>query len=250
MSFVREISSEISKVISELRKALSMESLDFLVAQSEVRDLGGTRVVIKRFTSEVGLLKWLPPAILLRASYPFALIPKERFRRELRFMEFSDWRGFRVPKILSADENELVVTREFVEGYPLRCDRHTDAARLGSVLGEIHSKGFCMGDVKPTNFIVSDDVPYVIDAEQSTPFREDLGSWDLAVAAFFIAFTSYMDTEKFRDLFEEFSKSYLNHGGSKSSYCDILSPRNAVMITFMPLPNILMLSEVRKNYCY
>ncbi|MEM1961902.1 MAG: hypothetical protein QXY48_02250 [Sulfolobales archaeon] len=249
MSFVREISSELNKVIAELKKALSMESLDVLIAQSEVRDLGGTKVVVKRFTSEIGLLKWLPPAILLRASYPFALTPRERFKREKRFMEYSGWQSFRLPKIYSVDEEELVVVREFIDGLPLKCDRLDDVVILGRVLAEIHSKGFSMGDVKPTNFLVSSGVPYVIDAEQSTPFKYELGSWDIAVAAFFIALANYVEVSKFRELFEEFSKAYLQFGGSEESYCELLSPRNAVVITFMPLPNTFVLYEVQKSYC-
>ncbi|MEM2006912.1 MAG: hypothetical protein QXG17_05520 [Sulfolobales archaeon] len=249
MPFVREISSEINKVIAELKKALSIENLDILIAQSEVRNLGETKVVVKRFTSEIGLLKWLPPAILLRASYPFALTPRERFKRETKFMDYSGWQRFRCPKIYSVDEEELVIMREYIDGVPLRCDRLADVVILGRVLAEIHSKGFSMGDVKPTNFLISSGVPYVIDAEQSTPFRDELGSWDIAVAAFFISLSSYVEVTKFRELFDEFSKAYLQSGGSAESYCDLLSPRNAVMMTFMPLPNTLILSEVRKSYC-
>lgn len=249
MSFVRDISSEISRVIAEIRKAFSIETLDVLVAQSEVRSLGQTKVVVKRFTSEIGLLKWLPPAILLRTSYPFALTPRERFRREMKFMSLGEWRGFRVPRVISVDEDELVVVREFIDGEPLKCDRWTDVVTLGRVLAEIHSRGFSMGDVKPTNFLIGGGEPYVIDAEQSTQFRSDLGGWDLAVAAFFIALSNYMDTTRFRELFEGFSEAYLRHGGPKDSYCDLLSPRNAVMITFIPLPSTLILADVRRTYC-
>ncbi|MCS7099506.1 MAG: hypothetical protein RMH84_00265 [Sulfolobales archaeon] len=249
MSLIKEISSEINKVITELRKVLAAESLDILIAQSEIREVGGRKVVVKKFTSEIGLLKWLPPAIFLRASYPFAIAPRERFKRETKFMEFGEWSGFRVPRILSTDEVELVVVREYVEGEVVRCDRVADVRTLGKVLAEVHSRGFSLGDVKPTNFLISGSVPYVIDAEQSTRFREDMGSWDLVVVAFFISLASYMGTEKFRDLFGEFSESYLKSGGSRESYCGIISPKNAVMLTFMPLPNVLALSDVKKAYC-
>ncbi|MCX8185138.1 MAG: hypothetical protein RMI56_03640 [Sulfolobales archaeon] len=249
MSLVREISSEVSKVIAELRKVFAIENLDFLITQSEIREIGGKKLVIKKFTSEIGLLKWLPPAILLRASYPFTITPRERFKREVGFMEFKDWSELRVPKILSVDESELVITREYIEGKIVRCDKLADVRILGRVLAEVHNRGFSMGDVKPSNFLISGSVPYVIDAEQSTQFREDMGSWDLAVAAFFISLASYIDTEKFRKLFNEFSNSYLEAGGSRESYCDILSPKNAVLLTFMPLPNVLVLSDVKKTYC-
>ncbi len=249
MVFAREVSEEISRIIAKIRKALNVETLDILIAQSEVRDLGGVRVVVKRFSSEIGLLKWLPPAIFLRASYPFTLVPRERFKRELRFMTFEGWQGFRVPKIVSVDEEELVVVREFVEGEPLRCDKPEDAATLGRVLAEVHSKGFSMGDAKPTNLLISGGVPYVVDAEQSVPFREDWGGWDLAVAAFFISLVNYAEVSKFRELFGELSRAYLKSGGSRNAYCEILSPRNAAVIAFMPLPHVLALSEVRREHC-
>lgn len=249
MSLLKEISSEIGRMLSELRKALSVENLDVLIAQSEVKEVNGLKVVVKRFTSEIGLLKWLPPAIFLKASYPFALTPKERFEREIDFMSFSNWEKFRVPKILSADRENLTITREYVEGRSLSCDKRDDVATLGKILAEVHSKGFCLGDVKPTNFIVNNEAIYVIDAEQSVRFREELGSWDLIVATFFISLANYMKFDVFHELFTEFSRSYLDSGGSIRSYCDMLSPRNAVLATFIPLPNLVEISNTRRRYC-
>ncbi len=249
MSLLKEISSEISRMISELRKVFRVESIDVLIAQSEVREINGVKVVMKKFTSEIGLLKWLPPAIFLKVSYPFALTPKERFEREMRFMSFSGWEGFKVPRILNADHENLIVIREYVEGEPLSCDRRDNVVALGRILAEVHSKGFCLGDVKPTNFITNREAIYVIDAEQSVYFREELGSWDLMVATFFISLANYMNIDMFQELFEEFSRSYLESGGLMRSYCDMLSPRNAVLATFIPLPNLVVISNIRKKYC-
>ncbi len=249
MTITRDLPAEIGRALARIRKALGVESLDFLIAQSEVEDVGGTKVVVKRFSSEVGLLKWLPPALLLRASYPFALAPRERLRRELEFMRFGGWRGLRVPKILSVDEGELIIVREFVEGEPLRCDRPEDVAVLGRVLAEVHGRGFSMGDVKPTNFLLSQGTPYVVDAEQSAPSRDDWNSWDLAVASFFVSLTNYAETSRFRELFGELSKAYLDSGGNRRAYCEVLSPKNAAVIAFMPLPHLLALTEVRRELC-
>ena len=249
MSAFRELSSEVDRVLSELRRALSIEGLDSLVAQSEVREEGGVRVVVKRFTKEVGLLKWIPPAVFLRASYPYALAPRERFSREIRFMRFQDWAGFRVPRILSVDEDELVVVREYVEGRYLDCGRVEDVVRLGSVLAESHSKGFSLGDVKPTNFLVSGYSTYVIDAEQSTQFREELGSWDIAVAAFFIAISNLVRVREFSEHYTAFSEAYIKEGGFTRSYCGLLSPRNAVLLAFIPLTHLAAIAEVHRNLC-
>lgn len=236
-------------MLSELRKVFRIENIDVLIAQSEVKEIDGVKVVVKRFTSEIGLLKWLPPAIFLKVSYPFALTPRERFEREMKFMGFSSWEGFRVPKIFNVDHENLTVVREYVEGEALNCGKRDDVVALGRILAEVHSKGFCLGDVKPTNFITNRETIYVIDAEQSVHFREELGSWDLMVATFFISLANYMNIDIFQKLFEEFSRSYLDSGGSIRSYCDMLSPRNAILATFMPLPNLVIISNIRKRYC-
>jgi len=249
VSTFKGISSEVDRVLSELRRALSIKSLDSIIAQSEVREEGGVKVVVKRFTKEVGLLKWLPPAVFLRASYPYALAPRERFSREIRFMRFQDWVGFKVPRILSVDEDELVVIREYVEGRYLDCERVEDVVRLGSVLAESHSKGFSLGDVKPTNFLVSGDSTYVIDAEQSTQFREELSSWDIAVAAFFIAISNLVRVREFSEHYTAFSEAYIREGGSTRSYCGLLSPRNAVLLAFIPLTHLAAIAEVHRNLC-
>jgi tRNA A-37 threonylcarbamoyl transferase component Bud32 len=249
VSTLRGLSSELDRFLTELRRALSIEGLDSLVAQSEVREEGGVRVVVKRFTKEVGLLKWLPPAVFLRASYPYALSPRERFGREVRFMTFQGWEGFRVPRVLSFDEEELVIVREYVDGRYLDCGRVEDVARLGSVLAESHRKGFSLGDVKPTNFLVSGGSTYVIDAEQSTQFREELGSWDIAVATFFIALLNVARVREFGEYYAAFSEAYVGGGGSISSYCDLLSPRNAVMLAFIPLTHLVTVVEVQKGFC-
>jgi tRNA A-37 threonylcarbamoyl transferase component Bud32 len=249
VSTLRGLSSELDRFLTELRRALSIEGLDSLVAQSEVREEGGVRVVVKRFTKEVGLLKWLPPAVFLRASYPYALSPRERFGREVRFMTFQGWEGFRVPRVLSFDEEELVIVREYVDGRYLDCGGLEDVVRLGSVLAESHRKGFSLGDVKPTNFLVSGGSTYVIDAEQSTQFREELGSWDIAVATFFIALLNIARVREFGEYYAAFSEAYVGGGGSISSYCDLLSPRNAVMLAFIPLTHLVTVVEVQKGFC-
>jgi len=247
---LKGISSEVDRVLSELRRALSIEGLDSIIAQSEVREEGGVKVVVKRFTKEVGLLKWLPPAILLRASYPYALSPRERFNREVRFMRFQGWVGFRVPRILSVDEKELVVVREYVEGRYLDCGRVDDVVRLGSVLAEAHSKGFSLGDIKPTNFLISREFVYVIDAEQSTQFSEELGGWDIAVATLFIALLNIARIREFSELYTAFSEVYIRGGGCIRSYCGLLSPRNAILLAFTPLTHLVAVAEVHKSFCH
>jgi len=250
VSTLKGISSEVDRVLSELRRVLSMEGLDSLIAQSEIREEGGVKVVIKRFTKEVGLLKWLPPAVFLRANYPYVLSPRERFNRELRFMRFQGWVGFRVPRILSVDEEDLVVVREYVDGRYLDCGMVEDAVRLGSVLAESHSKGFSLGDVKPTNFLVSGGSTYVIDAEQSTQFRDELGSWDIAVATFFIALSNLTRIREFEEHYVAFSEAYIGAGGSTSSYCGVLSPRNAVLLAFIPLTHLIAVADVHRRFCH
>ena len=72
-------------------------SIDKLISQAEVITFEGRKAIKKVFTSEVGIIKWLPLALLLRPVYPFTLDPRERFKRELNFFNLGasgKWSSF------------------------------------------------------------------------------------------------------------------------------------------------------------
>ncbi len=236
-----------SERFNELMKYLralmpSIPSLDKLVTQAEIKEEGGKKLVIKRFMKEVGFIKWIPPAIAFRANYPFTLLPKVRFERELNFFR-TGWKEFRTPEIIEANTKDLIIVREYVEGKFLDYLNHL--RHLAVALAEIHSSDRALGDVKPTNFIVSGNDLYIIDAEQSiTTGKLHHKAWDLMLTAFFMAYSYFLDPVKYKETIKAFIKTYMDSGGNKEVVNQVGSFRFGGLAMLMPLPHLFTLAEV------
>lgn len=179
--------------------------LDRLISQSEVVETAEGRYVIKSFWSEKSSIKWFPVTALLSPIYPFAFNPRERLRRELDFFN-ARWSSFKTPRILEIDEENCRVVREYVDGRQL--DIRVDARKLGLAIGEVHERGWALGDTKPTNFLVGGDgTLYVIDAEQAVKGAEKHhAAWDIYLIVFI---ASYMHIGSL-NMFEEFIKEFIS----------------------------------------
>ena len=242
-----------SERLNELMKYLrtlmpNIPSLDKLIAQVEFREVGGKRLVIKRFMKEVGFIKWVPPAIAFRTNYPFTLLPKVRFERELSFLRIN-WVNFKTPKIIEVDRENLVIVREYVEGRFLDYSDHLRELALAFV--EIHSSNRALGDVKPTNFIISGNKLYIIDAEQSISTDKPLHkAWDLMLTSLFMAYTYFLNTSRYRDAIKSFIEGYINSGGSEEVVNQIGSLRFSGLAMMMPLPHLFTLAEVIDSLIY
>ncbi len=217
--------------------------LDKLVSQSEIVFVEGRRCVRKRYLKEAGIIKWIPPAILFRATYPFTLSPRERFRREVSFLRHS-WVRVGVPKIIKADERRLELVREFIEGDIVNYFR--DSERLAEALGRIHREGWALGDVKPTNFLLSrDGLIYVIDAEQavsdsSVPHR----AWDVALTAFFAAYSNLPDLNGYESFLRKFLRMYVDSYGGVEVLKEVSNFHFGGIFLLLPLPHIFTLADV------
>ncbi len=245
------MSSEFKELLSEVVKHLKEFSrgqiinidVDVLLGQVDIMNLGGLKVVRKKFSSEIGILKWLPPSIFYKASYPFTVVPNERFKRELKFFSSGGGRWYRVPKVYEIDEVNLILVREFVEGSKLAYDLEASNL-LGKVLAEVHSKGYALGDVKPSNFIVNDGV-YIIDAEQAVAGgNDDLFSWDLILTLLFISYRYVVDPGGFKKFASQFINSYLEVGGSITAVKSIFSIKNLGIALLIPPHTLRTLVEV------
>ncbi|GEM_PF-284481 len=217
--------------------------LDKLVSQSEVVLVEGRKCVRKRYLKEVGIIKWIPPAILFRATYPFTLSPRERFRREVSFLKHS-WVGIGVPKIIEADERKLELVREFVDGDLINYFR--DAERVAEALGRIHREGWALGDVKPTNFLSGHDgLIYVIDAEQAVstsgvPHR----AWDVALTAFFAAYSNLPDLNAYEAFLRKFLRKYVSTYGGVEVLREVSNFHFGGIFLLLPLPHTFTLADV------
>lgn len=102
----------------------------------------------------------------------------------------------------------MCLFREFVEGREVTNDKK-DFRLLGYVMKEIHEKGFVMGDTKPSNFMISGETVFVIDAEQSTRnSSSEYKAWDILVLTLFSSFLFINEVVDFREAVREFLSSY------------------------------------------
>ncbi|MCD6323666.1 MAG: hypothetical protein J7L55_00960 [Desulfurococcales archaeon] len=240
---VMSATERINELLKQLRSLLTstVPNMDKLISQTEIRVEGGRKYVVKKFTREVGLIKWIPPAIIFRATYPFTLIPRERFRRELRFFSHP-WENVRTPNVLESDEESLTIEREYVEGSILNYGE--DLEKLAEGLAEIHSKGWALGDVKPTNFIVGENGLYVIDAEQAVDSgKRTYMAWDLMLTSFFAAYTYLVEVSKYEEFVREFFRKYLDFGGPFDAVKNVGGFRFGGLVLLMPLPHVFTLAE-------
>lgn len=230
-------------IINQLKERLgSPVNLDQLIAQTEIITINKKKYVRKKFSSEIGFLKWLPPSIVFRSSYPFAMNARERLLREVSFFKAKIWSYVQVPNVIAVDEDNLVIIREFVEGSYL--DYKKEGKSLGRILGEIHKKGYVMGDVKPTNFILNNR-PYIIDAEQAVQNTDPaLRSWDLILTIFFASFSFLMDRKSFRNFLTQFLNEYLNSGGDAEAVAEMLTLKNSGIAMIIPLPHLVIAAEI------
>ena len=221
------------------------EMIDRLVSQAEIIEWAGMKAVRKRFTKHIGLLKWVPAAIVFRAAYRFAVSPGERMRREVSFFS-RGWGDLLVPRVLSVDEARFELVREFIDGR--RLDPRRDCSALGTALGSIHGRGAALGDTKPSNFLIVDDGVALIDAEQSLlEARPYEMGWDLLLTALFLALFYIADTASFRSCVRDFISAYVAAGGRVDALDGVSSIRNSGLAVVIPLMHLhIFIKEVEE----
>ncbi|MEM4485640.1 MAG: hypothetical protein QW116_00170 [Zestosphaera sp.] len=220
--------------------------LDRLISQSKVVESGESKYVVKSFTGEKSSLKWLPVSALLSPIYPFAYNPKERLERELRFFS-TRWESFRTPRIIEVDEENYTVKREYIYGRPL--DMKLDARKLGLAVGEVHKKGWALGDTKPTNFLVGDDdVPCIIDAEQAIPDAEKHHiAWDLYLIFLTSSYVFVSSTRMFDEFIREFISSHGRECRCAEVYSELISARFGGLLILLPPSHLYRLVSAVEN---
>jgi len=240
MSTQKKLSEILRSLISD---GLPARDFDKLIAQVEVVQYQGKKYVLKKFTKEVGVVKWIPPIVFFRINYPYTLIPKERFERELKFFN-TEWRKVETPKIIESDPENLIIVREFINGRSLSYEK--DAEKLGCVLAHIHESNWALGDTKPSNFLVDNQQNlYVIDAEQSIQTSKPLHkAWDLMLTAFFAAYRFLSNPDRYSEVLKKFFDSYLDTGGSYEILQELTTAKFSGLAILMPLPHVLLMSDV------
>lgn len=182
--------------------------------QSTVVLKDGKKVVIKRF-SDISSVKWFI-SIPFRPFYPFALSASERLKREYTFFN-SSHELVRTPKVYSVNWKDKVLEREFVEGEPLaKFDVETSCRVLAKTLATLHREGWCLGDTKLTNIIISNGEIYVIDGEQAIRSNNELYIvWDIASSLILLGIYNPKEAMiESSDLLRMFYREYTSNGGN------------------------------------
>jgi len=186
--------------------------------QIEIVEKDGLKLVVKRF-SDLPSLKWLI-SLPFKPLYPFTLSACERLKREYGFFKAGHGR-FKTPRVYLVDWKDKTLEREFIDGVKLSSMEILEAVDiLASTLASLHREGWCLGDSKPSNFILKDGVIYIIDGEQAVKSNsENYRIWDLTFTLFSLGASKPLDTvmESYdMKILRRFSHSYLKAGGSSS----------------------------------
>ncbi|RLI35158.1 hypothetical protein DRO53_01940 [Candidatus Bathyarchaeota archaeon] len=187
-----------------------------VLEQVEIVERNGLKVVVKRF-SDIQGLKWIG-LIPFKSFYPFTFSAAGRLERECNFLT-QPHSQIKTPKIYRVDWERKILEREYVEGVKLSdIDVLEAAEKLAKILASLHREGWCLGDPKPSNFIIGNGQIYIIDCEQAVKTQnETYRIWDL-VSSFFLL-RLYKPLEAFKgdwrlQMFHIFSDNYLKAGGS------------------------------------
>ena len=202
-----------------LSKILEAISTSKIYAEKE----SGVKMVVKRF-SEYASTKWIlisptVDLITLIGIRPKAL-PSTRFWNEYRYSIELRKYGINTPRILYIDPWSFTMIKEYIEGVPLSeyIVKGEDLEKAVEIflrsIADIHSKGLCMIDTKPDNFIVSrDGVIYYVDLEQIERCRKPAHmAWDIAVFSYFTSLEApSRSLEKIPGIFREKIEIYLEN---------------------------------------
>jgi len=92
------------------------------------------------------------------------------------------------PKVHNVNWKNKILKREYVDGENLSKVEPKEAAeKIAKVLGTLHSRGWVLGDTKPTNFIQSNNKIYIVDAEQALKSKSELYMvWDVIASLIFL----------------------------------------------------------------
>jgi len=176
------------------------------------------RAVVKRFKN-IAALKWVLLNIWAIPTKRFEQNPDARMAYEytalLRFREL----GFNTPRILLVYLSDRILVTEFLEGKSLaeiiteylsgESEDLEPVKLYGRTLAEVHSKGYTIGDTKPSNTLYSDSKLYLTDLEQAMEGGDP--SWDIAEFIYY-AIKLTPSSQRIKGFIEAFKEGYLRVG--------------------------------------
>jgi tRNA A-37 threonylcarbamoyl transferase component Bud32 len=210
---------------------------------------GNTRiqVAIKRFRDAKGI-KWSVLNLWTLKNANFTTNPMERLHREYHaLLEFRKF-GLNTPEILAVFLSHRMLVTKFVPGKDLSklesefldglSNDLTPFFEFGRNLATIHNHGFCMGDTKPSNAILSneDSKIYFTDLEQAN--TEGNKTWDVAEFIYYSVRFTLKET-RVRQLIDSFIQGYLESSQDPGVLRACLSLRYRAPFQAFIAPNIM-----------
>lgn len=220
-----------------------VELVDSISKQTKVLILDKKVFIVKNYASEIGLLKWYIIALsnLAVKIYPFTQDPFERMSREISFYK-APVKCIMKPEFFIVDYVNLKLIRSFIKGTnysysaPVRVHRE-----IGKCLGKCHEEGWVFGDTKITNFVVSDEGIYIIDAEQALrEYDTKYATWDILVLISTLTSTGYLkailDEYEYVRIVSEILDGYVE--GNKNSSEVLLNFKTSEfkLLTYLLIP--------------
>jgi tRNA A-37 threonylcarbamoyl transferase component Bud32/predicted nucleotidyltransferase len=208
-------------------------------------------IAVKRFTDVTGM-KWGLLNVWSLRNTNFTANSVERLHREYSANSFFKSIGIPTSEILAIFASEKTMISRFINGTDLstlqadyldgRSDDLSTQVAFGATLAKAHMAGYCVGDTKPSNAILSLGSLYLTDLEQAHAGGNRI--WDIAEFIFYsVRFT--LKEERARKLIESFVSGYLNSGGDRKVIEEAAALRYRAPFQAFIAPNVL--SSLRKD---
>ena len=176
----------------------------------------------------------------------FTTNPIERIFREYRAIRELKMFDFNVPDVVSVFLDQKILITKFIEGKDLskleaeylngETEDTSPFELFGRELARMHLHGYCMGDTKPSNALLSGDKIYFVDLEQAQP--EGNKTWDVAEFIYYSARLT-MKEEKARKMINAFVDGYRGEAKEADTVRASVSLRYRVPFQAFIAPNIM-----------
>lgn len=203
------------------------------------------KFAVKRYHDITGM-KWGVLNLWSLKNANFTTNPIERMFREYRAILELKNLGLHSPEVISVFLEQKILVTKYIEGKDVskleaeylngESDDITSFEKFGKELAKMHNHGYCMGDTKPSNVIVSDGIIYFVDLEQSQP--DGNKTWDIAEFVYYSArFT--MKEDRARKMIGSFIDGYRSSASDTDVIKSSLSLRYRAPFQAFIAPNVM-----------
>lgn len=209
------------------------------------------KFAVKRYHDITGM-KWGVLNLWSLKNTNFTTNPNERMYREYRAINALKGIGLHTSEVVSVFLDQKILVTKFIEGKDLSkmeaeylngdIDDTSSFELFGMELAKMHHHGYCMGDTKPSNALLSDGRIYFVDLEQAQP--DGNRTWDVAEFIYYSArFT--MKEDRARKMINAFVGGYRSVAPDTNAIKSSLSFRYRAPFQAFIAPNVM--SALRKD---